>query len=116
MAREISQIRYTGNANTASDFITGRAFQTEAAKGIEQIGIQAAPGTKFYLNDSPDPIIIGSTGIYELDLMDIAVVTALRFDAESINAMSNNEGNETIPLLVDLVYKEADNLWHSTDE
>jgi hypothetical protein len=35
---------------------------------IVQLGIQSVPGTKFYLNGSNNPIIIGNTGIYELDL------------------------------------------------
>ena len=36
---------------------------------IIHLGIQTLPGTKIYLNGFYDaPIIIGATGIYELDL------------------------------------------------
>jgi hypothetical protein len=36
---------------------------------IVHLGIQTLPGTKVYLNSNMDaPVIIGATGIYELDL------------------------------------------------
>ena len=37
---------------------------------IKKLGIQTLPGTRVYFNKSITPIIIGATGIYELDLSD----------------------------------------------
>jgi hypothetical protein len=51
---------------------------------ISQLSIQALPGTKFYLNNSYDPIVIGYTGIYEITINNLAEITSLKFDYESI--------------------------------
>ena len=67
------------------------------------IGIQALPGTKFYLNGSYLPIVIGYTGIYELELDNTSQITSIRFDDESINRIAKND--ETF-LIVDLIYEE----------
>jgi hypothetical protein len=37
---------------------------------ISQLGIQGRPGTSFYLNGSTLPIVLGETGIYEIDLQN----------------------------------------------
>lgn len=107
MAKKMQQIRFggvSGYANaTAADLISGAAFSTEAQGGIEQLGIQAIPGTKFFLNNSPDPIIIGSTGIYELDLTNQLSITDLRFYADSINKITASKG--VLSLLVDIIYR-----------
>lgn len=110
MAKKISQVRFgMSNATPTTTDIEaiyrGTAFQNYADKGIEQLGIQTIPGVKFYLNDSPDAIIIGSTGIYELDLTNKAVITALRFDKTSIENITRY-GRDFL-LLVDMVYKEG---------
>ena len=73
---------------------------------ISQIGIQAIPGTKFYLNNSYLPIVIGYTGIYELDVDNLAEITSLRFDNESLNKIKNNP--ETY-LIIDIIYEKGDN-------
>ena len=103
MAKKIIQIRFGDNiANPTTseiDLVSGEAFASYAVGGIEQIGIQAVPGTKFYLNGSPDPIIIGTTGIYELDVSDQSSITGLRFHRDSVK--------NKLPLLVDLVYREG---------
>jgi hypothetical protein len=35
---------------------------------VSHLGIQGIPGTTFYLNQNGDPITIGITGVYEIDL------------------------------------------------
>jgi hypothetical protein len=59
------------------------------------------PGTKFYLNNSADPIIIGSTGIYELDLEGVAEISALSFDSKSIDSIKDTN---SAYLIVDAIY------------
>lgn len=85
--------------------VSGAAFNNYVVGGIEHLGIQAMPGTKFYINSSPDPVIVGATGIYEINLSNQAVITALRFDAESIQTI--NSSNGSLPLLVDIIYREG---------
>lgn len=111
MAKKIQQIRFhtLTDANILDEeaelLVKGKAFEEYLqGGGIEQLGIQAIPGTKFYLNSSVDPVIVGSTGIYELDLTDKASIDALRFDADSINLIKNSN---SLSLLIDLVYKEG---------
>lgn len=69
---------------------------------IVQLGIQTLPGTKFYLNDNTRnyPIIIGYTGIYELNLDGITEINSLCFDDVSINTI--NETPDAY-LIIDMV-------------
>lgn len=69
---------------------------------IQQLGIQTLPGTKFYLNQSVDPIIVGGTGIYEIDLRNTtAILGSIRFDQQSMISINNNPNGF---LLMDFVY------------
>lgn len=87
---------------TTSNLISGLIFNQANLISIASLGIQTWPGVKFYLNDSPDPIIIGSSGIYELSLSDNYEITALKFDSQSINLI-NSDSNEAY-LIVDIIY------------
>lgn len=100
MAKKIMQFRYyaenhtnnqpnsVNNSISAARLVSGSIFTTYLP--ITQLGIQAIPGTKFYVNHSTFPIVIGSTGIYELDLEGLSTITHLRFDQSSINTIANN--------------------------
>lgn len=68
---------------------------------IVRLGIQALEGTRFYLNDMVEPIIIGSSGIFELELKGVIEISNIRFDAVSIDAIIKNK-NAT--LIIDTVY------------
>lgn len=108
MAKKNAQIRFRGIAATVTDgnqLVTGKVFDNYTKNGgIEQLGIQAIPGTKFYLNNSPDPIIIGASGIYELDVTNKALIDAIRFNAQSIQ---NIKDSNDLSLLIDIVYREG---------
>ena len=107
MAKQIMQFRYYGENNTQNypsgismqKLTTGKAFQTYVP--ITQLGIQALPGTKFHLNNGTTPIIIGSTGIYELDLEGLSEIVNLTFDGRSINNIDKTNGAY---LIVDIIY------------
>lgn len=119
MSKNIKQFRYKNNDDntvTKDALINGSAF--EGIKSITQLGIQALPGTKFYLlpakyeqgsyttlTHSTVPIMIGSTGIYELNLTGLTTVPGLRFEEESLNAIANST---SAMLLIDIVYEEDD--------
>lgn len=119
MAKKIKQFRYYGEGNSQNepkrivvnnqakdvtyiDYLNGNVFA--AYYPFVQLGIQSLPGTKFYLNNSLEPIIMGYTGIYELDLEGNIEITKLTFDANSIDLI--NKLNDGI-LLVDVIYEDG---------
>lgn len=98
-----------GDADVAlspATLVSGNVFASKTP--IYQLGIQALPGTKFYLNESSDPIIIGATGIYELDLHEKSVISALHFDPESIQTIKKSLTTGNGFLIVDIVYEEGE--------
>lgn len=112
MARVVKQFRYYGTQNSnnqpsginVSNLTSGRIFfdGSLGTSSITQLGIQTMPGVKFYLNDGLEPIIVGSTGIYELDLNGLTDITNLNFDKNSIsNILTSNGGY----LIVDAIYE-----------
>ena len=70
---------------------------------VSHLGIQGEPGVRFYLNDGDNPITIGHTGIYELDLAGVSRITGLRFD-DTLTNFYNNSFNTSQRLIVDVVY------------
>lgn len=120
MAKKIKQFRYYGEGNennqpttivgsnniarttTYLDFMNGNVFASYYP--IVQLGIQAMPGTKFYLNNAIQPIIVGYTGIYELDLEGSIEISKLTFDRNSLEKI--NELNNGL-LLVDIIYDDG---------
>ena len=113
MARKVQQIRYYGDHKSDSDKnqpanLTGNRLRSGSVFSkytpMKQIGIQTMPGVKFYLNNSIEPIIIGSTGIYELNVENLTEITALSFDTTSINMI--NETPSTSYIIVDILYED----------
>ena len=109
MGKRIQQFRYYNPGDTtrnnpsnisAAGLISGSIFKQ--AMPITDLGIQALPGTKFYLNGSVNPIIIGHSGLYQLNLNGAVRITSLRFDATSVNAVTENENGY---IIVDVVYE-----------
>ena len=93
---------YPSGLNSAN-LTSGSIFFNDPELGaITQLGIQTLPGTKFFLNNGITPVIVGYTGIYELDLRSEAEITALSFDSSSINTISSINGAY---LIVDAVYE-----------
>lgn len=115
MARGIKQFRYysenhednapnTGDPNTTAslnNFANGNVFRNANVYPIVQLGIQTLPGTKVYVNGSIDPIVIGSTGIYELDLQNRAEIVSLMFDSTSLMAIRDSDAGY---LIVDVLF------------
>ena len=112
MSKQIAQIRYYSEGSpknqpvglTMRRLTSGSIFSDILP--ITQLGIQSLPGMKFYLNNSTSPVIIGSTGIYELDLEGLAEITNLSFSAESLNLINANPSSY---LIVDIIYDKEDN-------
>ena len=90
------------NSLSSLDLSSGDAFVDYVP--IIQLGIQALPGTKFNLNANLDPIIIGVSGMYELDLTNSsAVLTSLTFDKDSLDQIEKNPDGY---LIIDIVYDD----------
>ena len=91
---QIKQFRYYGDQSsnnyptslTKEDLCYGNIFSSLG--GVTHLGIQAQPGTIFYLNEGPWPIAVGSTGIYELCLNNNAVLTAIQFKESTLNHLN----------------------------
>ncbi len=89
------------NSLTAIDLASGSVFEDYTP--IIQLGIQSQPGVKFNLNTNLDPIIIGMSGMYELDLTDSsAVLTSLTFEKESLDLINANPDGY---IIIDIVYQ-----------
>ena len=72
---------------------------------ILQLGIQSIPGTRFYLNDGVDPITIGSTGIYELDMNNGVEISKLAMDVSSMNKINEMQNGY---LIIDIIYEKEE--------
>lgn len=117
MAKQIKQFRYyqedIDNDTSTSQNEPKSLAQRELASGeafkeyfpVSQLGIQALPGTKFYLNNNTHSVIVGLTGTYELNLEGKAEITALQFDNESINA---TRLNDNAYIIIDIVYEDGE--------
>lgn len=112
MAKQVQQIRYYGAKEIEKNYPSGISYKTLVSGSAFnkyvpaiQLGIQALPGTKFYLNNAVNPIIIGYTGIYELDLNGLSEITSISFDGKSLDAISNNSNAY---LIVDLIYEDGE--------
>ena len=117
MAKRVKQFRFYGlnnednfpNTNFSgkpigyNDYVTGSIFRE--VYPISQLGIQGLPGTKFYLNENINPIYIGMSGYYDLEIKHGIRVYRLGFDETSLQNI-NNTGNTG--LIVDIIYGEED--------
>lgn len=111
MAKQIYQYRYypmsasrtQPETLTEVSLVNGSVFASRMP--ITQLGIQTLPGVQFYLNGSTNPITVGATGIYELDMNASAMITELRFSADSVQLIKNSN---TAYLIIDTVYGEDD--------
>jgi hypothetical protein len=111
MSKKIKQFRFYGDNNEKnypsnrdkSQYQSGQVFSDLEVFPISQLGIQGPPGTKFYLNGSVNPLTIGVSGIYDLDIKNGARITSLEFDRDSLNRIENNSY-----LFIDILYGEED--------
>ena len=107
MAKQVMQFRYYGEGNSKNcptaliseeSLISGKVFENYYP--IIQLGIQTLPGSQFYLNNSSTSVLIGSTGIYELDLEGYTEITNLNFDRKTIERINENSNAY---LIIDII-------------
>lgn len=105
--QEFKQIFYSNDESRmnnpsglrASQLISGEAFSTYMP--LSQLGIQAPPGTKFYINGSDVPAIVGFTGMFDIDLTDGGSILSLKIDSQSMQFI---QSNDSAVLIVDMAY------------
>lgn len=108
MAKKIKQIRYYGESNKANypSGISAQRLRAGTAFSdyypIVQLGIQTLPGVKVFINNHTSPIIIGGTGIYELNVDGLSNITDLSFDPASLNLINSNDNAS---LIIDFIYE-----------
>lgn len=69
---------------------------------ITQLGIQSLPGTEFIVNGGDNTVIIGATGIYDLDLNGLVKINNLQFLASSLARIKQTTGGY---LIIDILYE-----------
>ena len=105
MVKDFNQIIYchpssekNTNGVTKENLVSGTIFSQYLP--LSQLGVRALPGTQFYLNGGTNPVIIGFTGLFEIDLSSGGSITGLKFDEKSIQAI---EANDSAYLIVDML-------------
>lgn len=79
---------------------------------VTQLGIQGAPGTRFWLNDAQESnnsdvaagIVLNWTGIFEIDLTGTGgEINSISFDSENTNLYVG----QGVKLIVDILYEDG---------
>ena len=104
--KKMYQYRYYGipsennyPADLTKEFMSNhKMFRGKNA--ITHLGIQASPGTTFFLNQEINPIQIGKTGIFELDVSGYGYITHLAFAETSLALVNEDNG-----IIVDILYE-----------
>lgn len=115
MAKTVGQVRFYGDGDrrnypqglTISQLQSGVCFNDYYP--IVQLGVQTLPGAKMYLNKDSEPIIIGVTGIYELNIDGLSYINSIGFDRKHLELIKNNDsGNTTRYLIVDFITERGE--------
>lgn len=111
MAQYFKQVRFYNTEATeynSPSNINGTELMEQLKTGevfpypLLQLGIQAPPGTQFNVNGSERPVIMGYTGLFELDLQESGQIIALTFENDSLEAINENPN---FSLIVDMIYE-----------
>lgn len=111
MAKKIGQFRYYGENDSRNypasinsvNLQSGNIFSQYIP--IVQLGIQTIPGVEFTLNDATSPMVVGMTGIYELNVDGLSRISSIRFKTESLNVVRQNPNAY---LIIDFLYEKEE--------
>lgn len=103
--KKLYQYRYYGNSSQnfppdldATLMSSGELLRNKGV--ITHLGLQASPETAFYLNHSDNPIFVGKTGIFEIDVEGYGVITSIAFTEDTLNHVHEGDG-----ILIDIIYE-----------
>ena len=101
--KQITQYVYEKEKNISE--INGNIASTisNASEFIYEIGIQTLPGIKINLNGNP--IIIGKTGIFNLNTKDFASISSIGLNEDNLVAFDTNGNinNDMFYLIIDII-------------
>ena len=110
--KKIMQLRYFGeekSTNLPNDEKNWQFNLLSKYGNVSHLGIQGEPGIVFYLNEGHNPIQLGNTGIYEINLEGLGYITKLYFDMDILHEVYPKDNmNEKHVLIVDFVYNGAE--------
>lgn len=78
--------------------MNGELFRNKGM--ITHLGLQATPGTTFFLNKERNPIQIGKTGIFEIDVDGYGLITSISFGEETLSKVHEGDG-----IIIDIIYE-----------
>lgn len=110
---KIAQVRYNAASdipNYPNNIESDDAFIQKLQDGtifqeyypITQLGIQSLPGTEFIVNGGDNTVVIGATGIYDLDLNGLVKINNLQFLPSSLARIKQTTGGY---LIIDILYE-----------
>lgn len=105
MTQHFKQFVYCGD-NSSYNTVTREALRTGSfmtnTGTVVQLAIQAPPGMKFYVNENNNPVIIGYTGYFEIDLSSTSgAISEIHFDNGWLGYINNNA---SAVLIIDIAY------------
>ena len=116
MRKVLRQFRYYGSSedsslNSPNDIDpkelrnlleSGDLFFIEISNlvSIAALGIQTVPGVRFRINGGENEVIVGSTGIYSIDLADNYEISYVSFTYDSLELIDHNPAAY---LIIDIV-------------
>jgi hypothetical protein len=110
MVKKVKQFRYYSEDNPNNNATKNEFLGKEESSLLKNcspaihLGVQTIPGTKIYINEMFEgPLIIGASGIYELDLENTTgLITDIKVDPESMNTIASIP---TAYIIIDIVYE-----------
>lgn len=67
---------------------------------ITHLGLQASPETTFFLNKGTNPIQVGKTGIFEIDVTNYGLITSISFSQDTLDHVHEGDG-----IIIDIIYE-----------
>lgn len=107
MAKTIKQYVYNNNSQEVEELLSGEdsVIRLLENKRILQIGIQALPGAKFYLNNTEYAIIVGHNGYFEINISSGIIISNVYIARSSLSLLQNNE---SAYILIDTIEEKED--------
>lgn len=116
MALKFKQYRFFGegsNKNADVSYSNNTLTFTNWPTSIKRMGIQTMPGVEFNINGSGNSepnIIVGPSGIYEVDVEETgSTIGSLDIIESTLMHYFDSDGNNTAYLMIDVIYDDGGN-------
>ena len=103
---KFKQIKLNSENIEDNQTVNLKYFDNEKIKKITQLGIQGYPGMTFGFNENSASILLGSTGLLDLDLNSIPLdVSFIYFSQETLSIIKNTP---SLYILIDIIYEGSE--------